>query len=686
MANLTDLPTEVLLEIEKHLTHPFSEDAIALSSTCKSTWGRTGAARLYSRAAIEDRDRIRNAEADEVARIAAALADIEEGELIAAGHAAFEERTTTRTNSAGIVIVQLPEHSPNPNYPDSWPSFDQATESCLNQAIRQCRDMAKLEMIIDMYRQIAPAVFRGSWHRLEELTPIHTAIRAKRIDVVQMLFKKGLAPECNDTVLGRPLLFWGNPEKLYFWGNPNEGMKQAVRCRPNLFNVALAARSESICLFLLTNSYELKFDSRSHQADTLLLYLSFAVEYEMYGILDALLDHAKERLEPRGYQLLLRQMLLKTPEHGRKFEPFGLLPLGTLRVNYTADKPESDGSLPNKAHILDRLIERGAADARLQFTNDEESRLPVNYPLMWTVIKGRLWNASRILAQQIVTGTVDADDLIEALMNNSKCLNYEFLDFFQAVWPNGQHLLYRHDLSAEENARAIQKCWSICLGHATLENAKPEAPGSAYAQLKATVEPVLFHLCCAIKSHQAAVVDELVLVYGLDPHKELASDYDVDDLYYQDGLLGAIDFSYATTAFNVAADDWGLVDRRPALSEMAMICRLVYHSGGPRLWSEETREKLHKMWEHYNVSDYFVYDRDGDQWCPYINLREIEREVLLFNRRETDEEKIQVALLVLFQELWNAVDDTTEKEGFVIDMEMRISELFVDDELYDISR
>lgn len=231
---------------------------------------------------------------------------------------------------------------------------------------------------------------------------------------------------------------------------------------------------------------------------------------------------------------------------------------------------------------------------------------------MWTVTKGRMWSANRILRHQLATGTVDAADLIEALMP-SFSLRYESLGFFQAAWPKGlqhlegwQTLLHRPELSAEENARVIKKCWTICLGHAMLEDAKPEKPHSAYAQLKAAVEPGLFHLCCAIKSHQAAIVDELVLVYGLNPNQELASDYDVADLTYQDDFLGAIGFSFATTAFDIAADDRGLVDPRPALSKMAMIGRLVYRCGAPKSWSAGTREKLRRMWEHYHVADYFA--------------------------------------------------------------------------------
>lgn len=215
--------------------------------------------------------------------------------------------------------------------------------------------MVKLELIMDTYHHFVPSVFQGSWYRLAELTPIHTAIRAKRLDVVQLLFK-GLTPECNDTVMGRPLLSWDSS----YWVNPDEDMKPAVRCRPNLFNVALAARSEGICFFLLKNPYPLKFCSRSRQtdADAWLIYLAFAEEYGMNRLPDALLDYAKERLKPREYQLLMRRMLLNAPKDGLSFEPWSLLPPGTLRPNHMTEEPDSDDSLPNKSPILDRLIER----------------------------------------------------------------------------------------------------------------------------------------------------------------------------------------------------------------------------------------------------------------------------------------------------------------------------------------
>ncbi|KAK8062963.1 hypothetical protein PG997_015060 [Apiospora hydei] len=247
---------------------------------------------------MEDRDRVREAEADELARRGeAGSMDIEEGELIETDDAAIEEETATTTDNAGTDTVVLPEHSPNPDHPEGWPTFDQATRSCLNLAIRRCRDLEKVELIISLYLRFVPTAFRGSWHLLDELTPIHTAIRAKRLDMVQLLFEKGLAPECNDTVLGKPLLLWGTEGEEGYWGNPDEGMKQAVRVRPNLFNVALSARAEDICLFLLENSYELQFDRlplHPLRDESMELFLLFAEEYGMYRLLDALLDRARK--------------------------------------------------------------------------------------------------------------------------------------------------------------------------------------------------------------------------------------------------------------------------------------------------------------------------------------------------------------------------------------------------------
>ncbi|KAK8054684.1 hypothetical protein PG994_009751 [Apiospora phragmitis] len=133
--------------------------------------------------------------------------DIEEGEVTEADGGSDEG--AVETGIAGTDIVVLPEHSPNPDHPEGWPTFSQATVTCLNRAIRRCRDLEKLELIIDIYAKLVPEVFRGSWHRLEEMTSIHTAIRAKRLDVVQLLVNKGLAPECNDTVMGKPLMAWG---------------------------------------------------------------------------------------------------------------------------------------------------------------------------------------------------------------------------------------------------------------------------------------------------------------------------------------------------------------------------------------------------------------------------------------------------------------------------------------------
>ncbi|KAK8062964.1 hypothetical protein PG997_015061 [Apiospora hydei] len=69
----------------------------------------------------------------------------------------------------------------------------------------------------------------------------------------------------------------------------------------------------------------------------------------------------------------------------------------------------------------------------------------------------------------------------------------------------------------------MERCLSVCLGNSMGAEAKPEAPDSVYSQLKTVVKPGLFHLCCAIRSRQPAIVDELVQVHGLDPHQEIAT-------------------------------------------------------------------------------------------------------------------------------------------------------------------
>lgn len=94
-------------------------------------------------------------------------------------------------------------------------------------------------------------------------------------------------------------------------------------------------------------------------------------------------------------------------------------------------------------------------------------------------MQGYAWRATRILAHQIATGMVDGEDMTAALMT-SECMAYDRLDFFLFVWTHDKDLLYRKELSEEGNVRKVEQCWSVCLGHATMREAKPEAPGSAF--------------------------------------------------------------------------------------------------------------------------------------------------------------------------------------------------------------
>ncbi|KAK8036208.1 hypothetical protein PG993_008822 [Apiospora rasikravindrae] len=666
MARITHLPPEMLVEIEKHLSYPFSKDAIALSSTCKSFWGNLGGNKLYVRAAMGDRDRVREAQADELARREAQLMDIEEGELIETDDAGIDEETgAAMADTAGTDTVDLPEHSPNPDHPEGWPTFDQATRSCLNLAIRRCRDIEKVELIVSLYLRFVPTVFRGSWHLLEELTPIHTAIRARRFDMVQLLFKKGLAPECNDTVLGKPLLLWGTEGEESPHGNPHEGMKQAVRFRPNLFNVALGARAEDICLFLLENSYELRYGyGPPLSANKITLYLAFAQEYDMYRLLDALLDHFKKGLGLRQYQILLRRLLLAIPNEGCGYLPVRLLPRDTWQENPNFSGPWQNRPLEDGAYILDRLLERGAGNGRLQL---DDPHVPLDLVLTHAVLGGSIWTATRILRHQIATGTVDVEDLMQAL-EDSHCHRYDSLDFFRTVWSNYKQVLYRDDLSEEENAQAIKACLSCCMGNAMAAEAKPEQPDSSYSQLKTVVKPGLFHLCCAIRSRQPAIVNEFVQVHGLDPHQEIETCSErVDWMLYKGDDRLETDFAYADTPFEVAVVDWSTpMGFSPSLSDLAIAYRLVYHGGAPKSWSERMLDNLHKVWWDYRVDDQFTYSHG--RWRAHDKVRRLGREVLLLDGQETDKDKMRSALLVFFRELLDAVEEDGDEHKYFWDL------------------
>ncbi|KAK8054685.1 hypothetical protein PG994_009752 [Apiospora phragmitis] len=185
---------------------------------------------------------------------------------------------------------------------------------------------------------------------------------------------------------------------------------------------------------------------------------------------------------------------------------------------------------------------------------------------------------------------------------SESCVAYDRLDLFRVVWPDNKRLLYRSELSEEENARETERCWSACLAYSMRAWSQPEAPDSAYSQLKTAVEPGLFHLCCAILSDQPAVIDELILDYGLDPHQELAAGNRADELFYDTGNYGQTDFAWARTPFDVAVKNWQYFHHDPWPSAMAMVCRLVYHCGAPKSWSAITRRQLLKMWRDYDMT------------------------------------------------------------------------------------
>ncbi|KAK7993780.1 nitrogen metabolic regulation nmr [Apiospora arundinis] len=64
MSQITNLPTEILLDIKEHLGHPVLFSGDALACTCVSMWERLGGTSVFLRAA--GADRIRTLRADEI--------------------------------------------------------------------------------------------------------------------------------------------------------------------------------------------------------------------------------------------------------------------------------------------------------------------------------------------------------------------------------------------------------------------------------------------------------------------------------------------------------------------------------------------------------------------------------------------------------------------------------------------
>lgn len=315
MARINDLPTEVLLEVEKYLDHPFLFKGNALARTCMPMWRKLGGKEVYRRAARVDRDRTLRAQ-----RICQAL--IEE-------YTAWGRTEKQREDMRWLTEMARRGAGPTDKIDIAWAfqasrgiaaffaekegrlATAKAKSQCkmdgltgktlLNRAIVQCGDIAQIGEIIDAYIEIFPAAFTGACcGPLLELVPIHAAVRAKRPDAVQLLVSKGLAPPYVDS------FFIDGEVKVAWYGD-----YRWLEASP--FNVALSERDEDICLALVGGGDEpltvfTQGNDRyaSHLADDdaieegnisrdvkLARYLKMAEHNKMYRLIPALLQHWK---------------------------------------------------------------------------------------------------------------------------------------------------------------------------------------------------------------------------------------------------------------------------------------------------------------------------------------------------------------------------------------------------------
>ncbi|KAK6858231.1 hypothetical protein PG995_005930 [Apiospora arundinis] len=143
------------------------------------------------------------------------------------------------------VTVTKADHNGFPREVHMSYTFDDVTSKMfVNRAIMGCMDLDKIEQIIDTHAEVFSEIFIGACCKpLLELAPIHTAVRAKRPFIMQMLINKKLTPT---DIVDRLLPTKRFIGMLKLWSAGSYGWAPATP-----YVVAMTKKDEDICLILL---------------------------------------------------------------------------------------------------------------------------------------------------------------------------------------------------------------------------------------------------------------------------------------------------------------------------------------------------------------------------------------------------------------------------------------------------
>ncbi|KAK8046046.1 hypothetical protein PG996_014110 [Apiospora saccharicola] len=672
MAHITDLPVELLLGIEEHQDHPVLHGGNALACTSMAMWKKLGGAGAYRRAAKAERDlTTRTTEVLQSViknrRDLATPVDDDVAWVRGVARSGMGPRTTDGMVNA-FKHGKLEKEKDEDRAPIwvrdergftkheclGYALEDVTRKTLLNRAIMGCRDLEVLERIIDVYADVFPDIFTGACCRpLLELLPIHSAVRARRPEVVRMLVSKGLAPAKIDFLLSREGQFEFRGEE--YAANP--------------FNVAaLTVRDEDICLVLLGNSngpdsHNLKSDLASNadshdesdpesdwlfgssrsfsgyepEAAVKATYLAIAEDARMYRLLPALLQYWKQESSPKedwdprvilDFVSLEGTTSLMESSDDELYERF---PHGRPPRDATIVWGGADGRRP---HVIRALLEIGADKEGIGWHG-------FMGPIQHAVTSAFWKNAGIILKLQARAGRVDPNDLEKALLHAADHMETG-RSFLLKAAPKCWQLLERSDRTAEENAQAVGQCMRKCLANSIkpafemwklsgFSNYRYRSRTVALHLIRTGVKPQMSHLRLAILAWDLKLCREIIEFGELDLRAKWGgfaaiscgamkdfirrNDWDDDSTNYGDddsssdedegsgsdgkeGVLNAFEFALLLWEQWQGLDD--PYDERSACP--ALLCDLLYCAGVPDPVAEGVREALVCLFKMYFVN------------------------------------------------------------------------------------
>ena len=670
MAHITDLPTELLLEIEQHLDHPGFYGGNGLACTCMVMWKGLGGTEVYRRAAKAESDL--NTRTTEVLKSVAEnkrMSGVSVEEDVAWVRGVARRGMGPRTTD---WMVNAFEHD---TFEIEWGEDgipvcgytleDVTRKTLLNRAIMGCRDLEVLERIIDAYAEVFPSIFTGACCRpLLELLPIHSAIRARRPEVVHMLASKGLAPAKVDFLLC---------ERGHF-------RFEGRGCVANPFNVAaLAVQDEDMCLDLISNSngpgshdlepdlapiaqsrddyYDPESDSELGFGSTFPFWRYESIEYRMVSYLKIADDAGMDRLLPA----LLQYWKQESSSLEKRWNPRVLLDLVSKNgLNPSSDSSDEDedvelhGGIPprnpsmawpradGRPRVIHALLANGADQEGVGWAGHQG-------PIQHAVTQAYWKNAVTIFELQARAGRVDPDDLEKALLDAADHME-SGRSFLLKVAPKCWDLLERSDRTTEENAQALAQCMRKCLANSikpvfemwglfNFAGFQYYSQTAALHLIRTGVKPEMSHLRLAILAWDLELCREIIKVGALDLRAKWsgfqagsygAEEDDRGSHGGDEGALNAFEFALLVWHHWRAPDPDHPWRSKPACP--ALLCDLLYHADAsdPPV-SEGVRNALvHLFQKHFvNATDPEWHERASQIQSGSVQFTHEEEDHLL---------------------------------------------------------